>query len=87
MTGGTRTFSDFYAEFVSTLGAEASSAYREELGAATELSVSFDARDAVTAVSLEEEAIDLIRFQEAYQAAARVISTTNGLFDDLMSIV
>lgn len=87
MAGGTRTFSSFYGEFVSGLGSNAASAYGEEARAATQLSVSFDARDAVTAVSLEEEAIDLIRFQEAYQAAARVISTANGLFDELMSIV
>ena len=38
-------------------------------------------------VSLEEEAVDLMRFQDAYQAAARVMATANELFDDLLSIL
>ena len=37
-------------------------------------------RDSVSGVNLDEEAADLIRFQQAYQAAARVIATADELF-------
>jgi flagellar hook-associated protein 1 FlgK len=87
MAGGTRTFSSYYGELLSSLGGDAAQAYADESRSALQLSVAFDARDATSAVSLEEEAIDLIRFQEAYQAAARVVSSANALFDDLLSIV
>ena len=43
------------------------------------------ARDSVTGVDLDEEAVDLIRFQQAYQASSRVIQvardTLNAIFD------
>jgi len=87
MAGGTRTFESFYGQFVAELGGAASTAYANEARTGIQLDAALDARDAKTAVSLEEEAIDLVRFQEAYQAAARVISTANELFDDLLSIV
>ena len=45
------------------------------------------ARDAVSGVNLDEEAADLVRFQQAYQAAAQVISSSNALFDALLSAV
>ena len=41
---------------------------------------------AETAVDLDQEAADLIRFQQAYQASGRVIQTANTLFDTLLAI-
>ena len=38
-------------------------------------------------MNLDEEAADLVRFQQAYQAAAQVISVANSLFDSLLSAV
>ncbi len=38
-------------------------------------------------VDLDEEASNLVQYQASYQAAARVISVTNGLLGDLMSLV
>jgi flagellar hook-associated protein 1 FlgK len=39
---------------------------------------------AVVGVNLDEEAADLIRFQQAYQAAAQVISAVQNMFDTLL---
>jgi flagellar hook-associated protein FlgK len=44
------------------------------------------ARDQVAGVSLDEEAADLIRFQQAYQASAKVMQTATSLFDTLLEI-
>jgi flagellar hook-associated protein 1 len=37
-------------------------------------------------VSLDQEAADLIRFQQAYQASAKVMQTANTLFDAILGI-
>jgi flagellar hook-associated protein 1 len=44
-------------------------------------------REAVAGVNLDEEAANLLRFQQAYQAAAQVISTSSTLFDTLLNAV
>jgi len=45
-----------------------------------------DRRDSVSGVSLDEEATNLIRFQRAYQAAARLIRATDELFQTLLNL-
>jgi flagellar hook-associated protein FlgK len=44
------------------------------------------ARDKVSGVSLDQEAADLIRFQQAYQASAKVMQTASTLFDAILGI-
>ena len=44
------------------------------------------ARDSVAGVSLDEEAANLVRYQQAYQANARVMQTATTLFDALLNI-
>jgi len=45
-----------------------------------------EARDKVSGVSLDEEAADLVRFQQAYQASARIIQSANQLFDAILQV-
>lgn len=45
------------------------------------------ARDSVSGVNLDEEAANLLRFQQAYQASARLISVSGKLFDDLLQVM
>ena len=47
----------------------------------------FQAKEAVSGVNLDEEAINLTKFQQAYQAAAQVITTSNDLFQTLIAAV
>ncbi len=42
-------------------------------------------RDSVSGVNLDEEAADLLRYQQAYQAAAQVIVVANTVFDSLLA--
>ncbi|GAB2523895.1 flagellar hook-associated protein FlgK [Lysobacter humi (ex Lee et al. 2017)] len=44
-------------------------------------------RDSTSGVNLDEEAADLLRFQQAYQAAAQVISTADNMFQTLLGAV
>ena len=43
-----------------------------------------EARDKVSGVSLDNEAADLIRFQQAYQASAKAMQIAGDLFDSIM---
>jgi flagellar hook-associated protein 1 FlgK len=44
------------------------------------------ARDAVSGVSLDEEAVDLIRFQQAYQASSRVVQVAREILQSILAI-
>ena len=43
-------------------------------------------RDEISGVSLDKEAADLIRYQQAYQAAAKVLQVASQLFDSVLQI-
>jgi flagellar hook-associated protein 1 FlgK len=45
-----------------------------------------DQRGSVSGVSLDEQASNLIQYQTAYQAAARVISTIDNLLADAVNL-
>jgi flagellar hook-associated protein 1 FlgK len=42
------------------------------------------ARDQVAGVNLDEEAADLVRYQQAYQGAAQIVSAANQAFQALL---
>jgi flagellar hook-associated protein 1 FlgK len=44
-----------------------------------------DARDSLSGVNLDEEAANLLRYQQAYQAAAQLIAVAGSLFDTLLA--
>lgn len=48
------------------------------------LQASVQERESVSGVNLDEEAADLIRFQQAYQALSRVIQTSQSIFQSLL---
>ncbi len=85
MSGG-RTLTESYIDEVSAVGNMAQRA----LVAKDALTVVFDqakeARDSVSGVSLDEEAASLIRFQQAYQASAKVMQTASTLFDAILRV-
>jgi len=45
-----------------------------------------EAKDRVSGVSLDKEAADLIRFQQAYQASAQVMQVASKLFDVVLQV-
>lgn len=44
-------------------------------------------RESLSGVNLDEEAADMMRYQQAYQAAAQVIATADTMFQTLLSVV
>ena len=43
-------------------------------------------KDQVSGVSLDQEAADLIRLQQAYQASAQIIQMSSKIFDSILGI-
>ncbi len=44
-------------------------------------------RDSISGVNLDEEAANLLRYQQAYQAAAQVVQVANTVFDTLLGAI
>jgi len=80
------TFNDYYSGIVSSVGIMSKSAsdsltYDDNLRFELEKK-----RDAVSGVSLDEEATNLIRFQRAYEAGAKIIQLTDELLETIINL-
>jgi flagellar hook-associated protein 1 FlgK len=77
---------DYYSNLVSGLGNEISGATADNSAQNLVLTQLQQQRSSVSGVSLDEEAVNLIQFQQAYAASARVVSTVDSLYSTLMSM-
>jgi flagellar hook-associated protein 1 FlgK len=86
MNGNTETFNEFYASLVGSYGYDVRAvdrAVERNTVAATQLAVQ---RETAVGVSLDEEIINLIKYQFGYNAAGKLAKTANEMLDALMSI-
>jgi flagellar hook-associated protein 1 len=74
-----------YNAFISRVGSEVREAQRNEANAQALTDAVQDRRDSVAGVSLDEEMGNLIRFQRAYQASSRAMSTMDEMLDVLIN--
>eukprot|EP01086_Lenisia_limosa_P017174 TRINITY_DN79_c0_g1_i1.p1 TRINITY_DN79_c0_g1~~TRINITY_DN79_c0_g1_i1.p1 ORF type:complete len:545 (+),score=57.66 TRINITY_DN79_c0_g1_i1:4856-6490(+) len=83
-TNTPRTFQDAYASMVGRIGEDASMA-KVTLASAEAMKVqSQNWFESVSGVSLDEEAANLIKYQQSYAAAARILSTAQELFNTIL---
>jgi len=87
MIGGAASFGYAYSQMVSEVGTQTSSAKVNAEAQQTLLDQATEAQQNLSGVNLDEEAANLLRYQQAYQAAARCISVAQTLFDDIISIM
>jgi flagellar hook-associated protein 1 FlgK len=87
LAGGTATFAQSYAGVVADVGVETQRAKLNADVKAQMLERAKSQRESVSGVNLDEEAANLLRFQQAYQAAAQVIATAGTMFDTLLAAV
>ncbi|UCF93821.1 MAG: flagellar hook-associated protein FlgK [Desulfobacterales bacterium] len=87
MNGNTATFGSYYHSLVSEVGhkvQEAGSYYDHQ----AEMMVYLDnRRESVSGVSLDEEMANLVKFQSAYDAAAKLITTADELMQTLLNML
>ena len=84
LKGGTQSVYDIYNNAVAQVAVDTRSARANADTEQSLLQSVTDRRDGITGVNLEEEAANLIRYQQAYQAAAQIITTANDVFDTLL---
>lgn len=87
LNGGTSSFKEGYAELVGDVGARTRSANFSLSSLSVLRENAQIAREEVSGVNLDEEAANLLRFQQAYNASAQVIQISNQLFDSLLAAV
>jgi flagellar hook-associated protein 1 FlgK len=86
-SGGSFTYAEAYAALQFRIGTDAQSAKQSLDTQSAMLTQVKNLRDSVSGVSLDEEAINLIRFQRAYQASSRFISVIDQLTADMIGIL
>ncbi|OGP69288.1 MAG: flagellar hook-associated protein FlgK [Deltaproteobacteria bacterium RBG_13_60_28] len=83
---GGLTFADAYRELVSDIGLKAEQAGNDQNYYQGLVDQFTQLRDSVSGVSLDEELTNLIKFQRAYQAAAKMVTVADELFQTLLAL-
>lgn len=86
MKDGNATLQGSYASLVSLVGNETRQVKVDFEARSTLLEQSQLARSQVSGVNLDEEAANLIKYQQAYQAAAKALEIASKLFDSLLNL-
>lgn len=76
--------SDYYANMVSGVGNATSNATAQQSASSLTLQQLNDERGSVSGVSLNEEAANLIQYQQAYAASAQIITAINSMMYDVI---
>ena len=84
--GGGKTLGAYYIDHVNDMGNIARQAAISQSALQVVYDQAVTARDEVSGVSLDQEAADLIRFQQAYQAAAKILQVASQLFDSVLQV-
>jgi len=85
MPGGL-TMTEAYIERVNKVGSVSKQTAIAEQALSVVYQQAQEARDGVSGVSLDEEASALVRFQQAYQANAKVMQVSMTLFDAILQV-
>ncbi|WXL26047.1 flagellar hook-associated protein FlgK [Ectopseudomonas mendocina] len=85
LRGSQVSVNDAYAGLLGRVASD-SRQNQADLNSATTVTQQAQAqRDSVSAVNLDEEAVNLMTYQQAYQANMKVITTANQLFEDMLA--
>jgi flagellar hook-associated protein 1 FlgK len=80
------TPSDFYANLIFTIGNDVSNGSTEQQASQLVLQQLQDQRGSISGVSLDEEAANMVQYQRAYDAAARVVDTVNQMLETVINM-
>ncbi len=85
--GGIASLQEDYGSLVGFVGSQTLAANLERDAQESLLIQAIDRQSAKASVNLDEEAADLVRYQQAYEATARLISTAQTIFETLLNSV
>jgi flagellar hook-associated protein 1 len=85
--GSTRNAGEAYSDLVGEVGVRRADAIREGSLRKTMESQAYELRESAVGVSLDEEMIALTRYQRAYQAASKLLTMADEMFQDLLGVI
>jgi flagellar hook-associated protein 1 FlgK len=87
LSNGTATYEEIYGRLVAAVGSTTRQAEINRDAQEALLNQVVASREAVSGVNLDEEAANLLRFQQAYEANARLITAADSMFQALLGAV
>lgn len=85
LNGGTTSLNAAAGQFISSVGVATNQAQNRAAAQQVVYDDSISSQQSVSGVNLDEEAANLLKYQQAYQAAAQIIKIAQQLFDTLIS--
>ena len=80
------TMDDYYSVLVGDIGVlTADTSQKQEFAQAMDTQLN-NTRDSISGVNLDEETMNLTKYQQAYSAASRLVSVADQMFQDLLNI-
>ncbi|TAL96127.1 MAG: flagellar hook-associated protein FlgK [Paraburkholderia sp.] len=86
LNGGTVTLTNAYANYVNNIGNQTNNVQASSKAQASLVTQITTAQQSVSGVNINEEAANLLQYQQAYQANSKVIQTANTLFQTILGI-
>ena len=84
---GNQSINDTYGSLVSSIGGQNRSLQTRSLALENINTNAIERQQSVQGVNLDEEAVNLSRYQQAYQASAQIIATADTLFQTVLNAV
>jgi flagellar hook-associated protein 1 FlgK len=85
--GATETLLGGYSKMATNVGMYSRSSSIQYTAQSNVNAQLVEQRESISGVSLDEEAANLLRYQQAYEAAAQIIATSQSLFQTLLGVV
>lgn len=87
ISGRSGTFAEHYGTLVARIGSLSQTAQQDSKVQAAVFTQAKQLRDSVSGVSLDEEAVNILKFQRAYQSSARVIQVVSDLLEEVVNLI
>jgi flagellar hook-associated protein 1 len=87
MDGGTATLEEDYLQMIGRVGIDAGKANFDFEQSTGILAQAVNMRERISGVSIDEETANMVRYQHAYDASARVIRTADDMFKTVLGIM
>jgi flagellar hook-associated protein 1 FlgK len=86
MVNGTASYQGAYGQLISQVGTQTRELQVTSKAQTSMLAQVTKSQQSVSGVNLDEEAANLLKYQQAYQAAAKAMSIANNMFDTLLGL-
>jgi flagellar hook-associated protein 1 FlgK len=81
------SFSDPIADIVATVGNTIATWTNDKAASTSVMNALNDRRESISGVNLDEEAANMVKYQQLYAASSKMIQTGNQLFETLLSMI